>query len=48
MLYHLAIAFWVILVLIVGYSWSTNQPAVMDEWFAFIDVYLLIENKWER
>lgn len=30
-LYHLSIAFWVILVLIVGYAWSTTQPAAIDE-----------------
>lgn len=30
-LYHLAIAIWIILVLIVGYTWSNQQTALTDE-----------------
>jgi hypothetical protein len=30
-IYHLAIVVWVILVLIVGYAWSTGQSAAYDE-----------------
>jgi hypothetical protein len=29
--YHLAVAFWIILALIVGYAWSNQQPASQDE-----------------
>jgi hypothetical protein len=29
--YHLSIAVWIILALIVGYAWSNQQPAANDE-----------------
>jgi hypothetical protein len=31
MLYHLAIAIWMFLILVVGYVWSGKQPAAWDE-----------------
>lgn len=31
MLYHLSIAVWITLVLIVGYAWSNQQPAMYGE-----------------
>lgn len=33
--YHLSIAIWIILALIVGYAWADKQPASLDEtiWF---------------
>jgi hypothetical protein len=31
MLYHLSIAVWITLVLIVGYAWSNQQAALWDE-----------------
>jgi hypothetical protein len=29
--YHLSIVVWIIIALIVGYAWSTNQNAAIDE-----------------
>jgi cytochrome b561 len=29
--YHLSISIWIILALIIGYTWSNQQPAAWDE-----------------
>ncbi len=45
--YHFSVAFWIILALIVGYAWSTDQSAAPDElwtWFLVFVAVLFLEN----